>query len=55
MKKASEVQALRDKKTSSMNEATNTKHFQSTRAKEADVVKRDSELQLLIHLLSKLV
>jgi hypothetical protein len=41
-KKVSELQALRDKNTSSMNEATKTKHFQSIRAKEADLLKMDS-------------
>jgi hypothetical protein len=43
-KKASELQALRDKNTSSMNEVTKTKHFQSIRAKEADLLKRDSKI-----------
>ena len=54
-KKVSQLQALRNKNTSWMNEAAKTNHFQSISAKEADLVKEDSKFQLLVHLLSKLV
>jgi hypothetical protein len=38
-----------------MNEAAKTKHLQRKSAKEADLVKKNSKFQLLVHLLSKLV